>query len=94
MSVYIQLESCDLPCLHSSLLEDIWNATVDALSKSVSTLPKKPNQKYLYQRLHDSLDFLHGFFNAGGEGLTGEQLETEQYKVGTPNATWVHCYEK
>ncbi|KAL5473219.1 hypothetical protein EMCRGX_G027672 [Ephydatia muelleri] len=63
------------------LLEDIWNATVDALSKSVSTLPKKPNQKYLYQRLRDSLDFLHGFFNAGGEGLTGEQLETEQYKV-------------
>ncbi|KAL5473221.1 hypothetical protein EMCRGX_G027674 [Ephydatia muelleri] len=63
------------------LLEDIWKATVDALSKSVSTLPKKPNQKYLYQRLRDSLEFLHGFFNAGGEGLTGEQLETEQYKV-------------
>ena len=70
-----------LSCLHSSLLEHIWMATVDALSKSFITLPKKPNQKYLYQRLQDILLFLYGFFNAGGEGLTGELLETIQYKV-------------
>ena len=57
---------------------------MNALSKSVSTLPKKPNQKYLYQRLRESLEFLRGFFNAGGEGLTDEQLKTEQYKVSTP----------
>ena len=54
---------------------------MDALGKSVSTIPKKPNQQYLYQRLHDTLLFLHDFFNAGGEGLTGEHLDTEQYKV-------------
>ena len=68
-------------CPHSSLLEHIWIATVDALGKSVSTLPKKPNQRYLYQRLHDALLFLNGFFNAGGEGLTGEHLDSSQYKV-------------
>ena len=60
---------------------------MNALSKSVSTLPKKPNQKYLYQRLRESLEFLRGFFNAGGKGLTDEQLETEQYKVSTPGLT-------
>ena len=44
-------------------------------------MPKKSNTLYIHERMYAGSMLLKEFFNADGNGLSNEDLETEQYQV-------------
>lgn len=69
----------ELLSLHiSSLLIQVWTTTI----RAVVDLTLGPRMKWRsYERLYHTLKALQAFFNANGEGLSNDELETEEYKV-------------
>ena len=64
--------------LPSRLLSQVWTATIKGMAEL--TLGQKMGWKS-YGHLYVMLQSLHTFFCAEEQGLTGDDLETEEYKV-------------
>eukprot|EP00731_Ephydatia_muelleri_P029252 Em0020g896a len=59
------------------LLIQVWTTTI----RAVVDLTLGPRMKWRsYERLYHTLKALQAFFNANGEGLSNDELETEEYK--------------
>lgn len=73
-------------CLvHCSILQNLWCVTVKTLRKTVETVPHRENVIYLFKRLYHALQMSRDFYHAGGDGLSDEVLDSEDYKVGILN---------
>eukprot|EP00731_Ephydatia_muelleri_P029248 Em0020g892a len=60
------------------LLIQVWTTTI----RAVVDLTLGPRMKWRsYERLYHTLKALQAFFNANGEGLSNDELETEEYKT-------------
>jgi BAI1-associated protein 3 len=64
----------------SSILANLWESSITALSSSLLTIPKKQGSKYVQARLHFALQMLREFYYAGGSGLSITDLDTPEYK--------------
>ncbi|KAL5473224.1 hypothetical protein EMCRGX_G027677 [Ephydatia muelleri] len=63
------------------LLQKIWALTIRKISSCVSRLQKQAPDCQIYRLLYGTLLALRDFLFARGEGLTGECLETDEYKL-------------
>ncbi|KAL5473226.1 hypothetical protein EMCRGX_G027680 [Ephydatia muelleri] len=63
-----------------TLLHQMWIAVILAVESFVPIVPKKKSSRHVLQILHAALLNLRDFFSADGDGLTGTELESDQYK--------------
>ena len=63
-----------------SILHDIWKDTIHHLKLEYDKIPHKPTTRQQHVRLREIALTLEMFFEAGGNGLTKTQMETDEYK--------------
>ena len=74
------LSSNLLYSMFRTLLHQIWIAVVQAVESFVPIVPKMESSRHILQILHTAALNLRDFFSADGDGLTGTELESDQYK--------------